>query len=198
MIAEGARGELGGCRRIVVVGTTGSGKTTLAGSLAAGMGCPHVELDALHWEPGWRQAPLEVFRARVSHALEGDAWVVDGNYSKVRDIVWPRAEGVVWLDHSLPVILYQLLRRTLRRVYTQEQLWNENREHFRTAFLSRDSLFLWALKTYRRRRRETPHLLSQPEYAHLRSVRLTSPRETRRWLAAFDVDLSKQDGVTSV
>jgi adenylate kinase family enzyme len=74
-------------QRISIVGTTGSGKTTLARSIAQSLQFPHVELDSLHWEPNWTTALLPVFRSRVSEALQGDRWVVDGNYSIVRDIV---------------------------------------------------------------------------------------------------------------
>ncbi|MGB9723987.1 MAG: AAA family ATPase [Chloroflexia bacterium] len=169
-------------RRIVVVGTTGVGKTALARRLARHLGLPHIELDALNWEPGWVAASLDTFRARVAQALAGETWVVDGNYSRVRDLVWSRADTVIWLDYALPVILGRLLRRTIRRIFTREVLWAGNRETFRGGFLSRDSLFLWALRTYGRRKREYPALFQQPEYAHLTVIRLRSPRQTRRWL----------------
>src|SRR5437016_1896693 len=80
--------------RIVVIGTSGSGKTTQARHLSERLGIPHVELDALHWVPGWTEAPTDALRERVTEALAGDAWLVDGNYSVVRDIVWPRADTV--------------------------------------------------------------------------------------------------------
>jgi len=172
-----------GHRRIVVVGTTGCGKTTLARQLAQRLAIPHVELDALHWGPGWTPAPLDLFRQRAAQALSGETWVVDGNYHVVRDIVWSRADTVVWLDYALPVILARLFWRTLRRIVTREALWNENRERFRAQFLSRDSLFLWALRSYPRRRREYPLLLQQPAYVHLTVVRLPSPRASRTWLS---------------
>ena len=168
--------------RIVVVGTTGSGKTTLAGELAQRLEVPHVELDALHWEPHWVEAPIEIFRKRVAHAVSGEAWVTDGNYSAVRDIVWSCADTIVWLDYSLPTILYRLARRTFRRIFTREELWNGNKERIWVQFLSRDSIFLWALKTYRRRRREYPELLSSPEHTHLHLVHLHSPHPARRFL----------------
>ncbi|HBY99094.1 MAG: hypothetical protein M5U01_42110 [Ardenticatenaceae bacterium] len=171
-------------RRIVVIGTTGSGKTTLARQLARRLGLPHVELDALNWGPNWSAAPVDVLRERTAQALSGDAWVIDGNYSRVRDIVWGRADTVVWLDYPLPVIMARLVRRTLRRITTREELWGGNRESWRVQLLSRDSLFLWALQTYRRRRREYPELLARPEYAHLQIVRLRSPREAEAWLAS--------------
>jgi adenylate kinase family enzyme len=169
-------------RRINVVGTTGSGKTTTARQLAQRLGLPHVELDALHWNPNWAEAPLAVFRQRVAQALAGDAWVVDGNYSKARDLIWSRVELVVWLDYALPRILWQLLQRTLRRTLLREELWSGNRERFLNQFFSRDSLFWWVLTTYRRRRAEYQALFAQPQYADLTIVRLPSPRATRDWL----------------
>ncbi|MBN1979154.1 MAG: adenylate kinase [Anaerolineae bacterium] len=170
-------------QRISVVGTSGSGKTTTAGQIAGRLGIPHVELDALHWEPNWTESPLEVFRERVTQALSGKTWAVDGNYGKVRDIVWSRADTVVWLDYALPVILWQLVRRTVHRCVTQEELWGGNRETLGKALFSRESILLWALKTYRRRKKEYPALLGRPEHAHLALVRLRSPRETHKWLS---------------
>jgi adenylate kinase family enzyme len=172
-------------RRIVVVGSTGSGKTTMARALAERLQLPHVELDALHWDSNWTPAPGEVFRERVANALAGEAWVVDGNYSVARDLVWSRAQMLVWLDFSLPLIMGRLTRRTFRRVLTGVELWNGNRERLREQ-LSRDSIFLWALQTHRRRRREYPRLLASPEYAHLRVVHLSSPGAARRWLARVE------------
>ena len=163
-------------RRIIVVGVTGSGKTTLARGLAWRFALPHVELDALYWGPGWTPASPEVFRARTAEALRGEAWVADGNYHIARDIVWSRATTFVWLDYSLPVILWRLTRRSLRRVFTREELWHGNRERLREQFFSRNSLYFWALKSYWRRRREYPAALRQPEHAHLAVVRLRSPR----------------------
>ena len=182
------RGQPG--RRYVVVGTTGSGKTTMAAAIAVRLGLSHVEMDALHWEPNWQEAPLEVFRQRVDQATRGEAWAADGNYSKVRDIVWGRADTVVWLDFSLLVIMGRLLWRTLRRVVTREELWNRNRESWREQFFSRDSLLRWVLTTYRRRRRQIPEALSLPEYAHLAVVHLRSPRAARRWLATIGPHLA--------
>lgn len=142
--------------RIAVVGTTGSGKTTLARELARRLGFDHIELDALNWEPGWQQAANDVFVERVRTAAERPRWVSDGNYSRACPVLWAHADTIVWLDYALPVIMWRLLRRTLRRIVTRQELWGGNRESFRTQFLSRDSLLLWALQTYRRRRREYP------------------------------------------
>jgi shikimate kinase len=173
-------------QRIAVVGTSGSGKTTLARQLSRRLGLPHVELDALHWDPGWMPTPAEIFRQRADAALGGQSWVVDGNHPEVRDLIWRRADTIVWLDYGLTLIMWRLTLRTFRRVATREVLWNGNRERdLRAHFFSRDSIFLWALKTYGLRRREYPALLASPAYAHLRSFHLRSPRATSAWLASL-------------
>jgi energy-coupling factor transporter ATP-binding protein EcfA2 len=117
-------------KRIVVVGSTGSGKSTLAQQLAERMNAPHIELDALHWEPNWTPAAPEVFMQRVNDAIAGESWTCSGNYSGVRDRIWQRADTVIWLNYSFPVVASRLLRRTLRRVVSQEELWNGNRESY--------------------------------------------------------------------
>lgn len=168
--------------RINVVGTCGSGKTTVAKSLAGLLGVPHVELDALFWRSGWGEATDPELRAAVSEAAAGDAWVIDGNYSRVRDLIWPRADTVVWLDYSFLCVFSQLLGRTIRRAVLREPLWHGNRESLRTSFLSRDSILLWAVKTHRRRRSQCRALLANPASSHLKVIQLRSPREAERWL----------------
>ena len=85
-------------RRVSVVGSSGSGKSTVAARLAEQLGVPHTELDAINHQPNWTPLPHEEFRRRVTEITAGAQWVVDGNYSTVRDIVWDRADTVVWLD----------------------------------------------------------------------------------------------------
>jgi adenylate kinase family enzyme len=168
-------------QRIAIVGTSGSGKTTLARQISQQLEIPHIELDALHWEPNWLEAPIDIFQARVTEALRGDRWVVDGNYSKVRDIIWRRADTIVWLDYAFPVVLGRLMKRTIWRVTTRQELWNGNREGLRETF-SQDSIVLWMLRTHWQHRKTYPLLFQQPEHAHLKVVRLSSPQKTQRWL----------------
>lgn len=168
--------------RINVVGTCGSGKTTVAKSLAGLLDVPRVELDALFWRPGWGEASDAELRAAVSEAAAGDAWVIDGNYSRVRDLIWPRADTVVWLDYPFSRVFGQLLKRTIRRAVLREPLWQGNRESLRKSLLSRESILLWAVKTHRRRRSQYRRLLADPQYGHLKVIRLRSPREAERWL----------------
>jgi adenylate kinase family enzyme len=168
-------------QRVVVVGVTGAGKTTFARALAARLNCPQNEMDAINLLPNWVERPVADFREQIALALAGDCWVVDGNYSKVRDIAWGWADTVIWLDYPLRLILWRLLRRTLTRIITREELWDSNYESLDKQF-SRDSILVWALRTYPRYRRQYPLLFQQPEYAHLQVVRLKSPDAAQRWL----------------
>ncbi|MDQ3553411.1 MAG: adenylate kinase [Chloroflexota bacterium] len=174
-------------RRVVVVGTSAAGKTTFARRLAAILDVPHVELDALNWGPGWTEADPDVFRARVAAALDAsEGWVVDGGYSHLRPLIWGAADTVIWLEFPLPVILLRLTRRTLVRVIGRQELWNGNRERWRTAFLSRKSLYWWVLTTHRGRRKRTEDALSLPEHRRLRAIRFRSPRQAEQWIQGLE------------
>ena len=167
--------------RIVIVGTSGSGKTTLAKHLAEQLNYHHVELDALHWEPNWQEAKPDVLRERVSQAISGESWIVDGNYSHLRDLIWPRADTVIWLNYSLATTLKRVTFRTFRRFFEQEELWNGNQEKLRM-LLSRDSIVLWALQTHPKNRDAYPKAFAQPEHAHLTVIEHPSPRTTDEFL----------------
>ena len=176
-------------RRVSVVGSTGTGKTTFGRELARIMAVPFVELDAINWGPNWTMIPAERFQARSAEAIAGDAWVIDGNYGGrgIRDLVWARADTIIWLDFSLGVIFRRLWQRTMERIRSGQELWPStgNRETFRNTFFSRESLFWWALKTHRRRRKNFARLLALPQYAGATRLRFTRPAQAEDWLAAI-------------
>ena len=170
-------------RRISVVGLSGSGKTTVAQRLARLVDAPHVELDALHWVyPDWAKPPDAEFAAAVQRALAGDAWVVEGNYRKVRAVYWSRVEMLVWLDLPLRVANWRVLRRTLRRLRSSKPLWGTQRESFRNAVLSYDSLWLWNIRVHRQRRRLFTSLAAELEHRGGLALRLRSQRAVEEWL----------------
>ena len=116
-------------QRIVIFGTTGSGKSWLAERLAARHGLRVVELDALFWGADWQPVPVELFRYRVECEIREGGWVVAGNYCSGARPVWEAADTLVWLDLPLPLVMARLLRRTARRIVTREDLWGTgNRE----------------------------------------------------------------------
>ena len=177
---------LRGCQRIVVLGRTGSGKTTLARELAAAIGVPHVELDALYFGPDFSTVPLSVLRERTSAAIAGDRWVTDGNKSAVRDLVWPRADTVVWLDYRLVVCLWRLGKRALWRtsaLKAQAAAGRSGKAGLPRQLLLAAKGVLTALRSHKGQRREYPRMFAEQENQHLAVVRLRSPRATRDWLA---------------
>ena len=167
-----------------MIGATGSGKSTFAHRLARSLDVAFVELDALFWESDWMPTPPDIFRARAEEATRATAWVVAGNYHHVRDIVWPRAEAIVWLDYALPLVFWRLTVLSVRRAVTREVLWSGNRENLGEHLMlwSERSLYHWLLKTYWRYKREYPRLFARPEHAHIEIVRFRAPREAERWL----------------
>ena len=175
-------------RRVVIGGETSAGKTTFSRALARRLDVPVIELDALFWGPNWTKPVPEEFRARVAEYVARDAWVIDGNYSVARDVVWQRADTFVWLDPPFRVLLWRLFLRTNRRIRSREELWtgSGNRERFTNAYFSKDSLYVWLVRAYRRHHRAWPRALAQPEYAHLRVHRLRSSGEADRWLRSID------------
>jgi len=174
-------------RRIIVVGNTGAGKSSLARALAARLDVPFVELDALFWEPGWVEADAEVFRNRVREATAGDAWVVAGNYtSRTQDLTWQRADSFVWLDLPLSVLLPRLVKRGWRRSRSGELLWGTNTETFwkhLKLWDQTESLLAFAMRAHGKKRREFEAAMHDPRFAQARWVQLRSGDEARRFLA---------------
>ena len=171
--------------RTAVVGTSCSGKTTFARQLAEQLGTSHVELDALFWLPDWQIRPKDEFRELVRQKIADSRWIVDGNYSPVRDLIWPRATAVVWLDYSFRVVFSRAFRRTLRRSVTREELFSGNRESWRRSFLSRESILLWVMETWRKNRHAHGRLVEEAGAKHLDVVRLRDPAASKQFLSSI-------------
>ena len=167
-------------RRVLVAGVSGAGKSTFARELAQRAGLPFHEMDALYHGPGWTR--LASFEDDVAAIASGDAWVFDSHgYKEVRDLVWSRADTVVWLDLSRPVVLARVLRRSYDRAAHGVETFNGNTETFR-AWLDPEHPVQWSMRSYAARGRDLRARFEDPAYAHLRRVRLASPRAAARWL----------------
>ncbi len=168
-----------------MVGNSGSGKSTLAAALAARLGVPHVELDSIYHQPNWVPLPRDEFRARVTALAEGDAWVIDGNYTAVRDVVWARADTVVWIDLPRPLVMRRIIGRTLRRAVRRQELWNGNREPW-SNWLTLDperSIIMWSWTQHATYRARYAEAMRDPALRHLSFVRLRSPGEVFAFLS---------------
>jgi adenylate kinase family enzyme len=169
---------------IVIYGASGSGKSTLGAAIAAKLGLPHVELDAIvHAHPNWVDLSTEEFRARVAEVLERypGGWVINGNYAPVRDMILPRADTAIWLRLPFRVVYPRLAWRTISRSVVNAPLWNGNRETLRQTFLTRDSMLLWGITSWKPTVRKTAEALATiPNNA--RVITLRSPRQVKRLL----------------
>jgi len=172
-------------RRVLVIGSSCAGKTTLAAALAARLGQPCFDLDELFWGPDWTPKPEDRFLALVDQAGAGEHWVMAGNYASARALLWPRVTTIIWLDYGLPTVLWRALRRSLVRGWTRQELWHGNHESLRRNFLSRESILLWVLSHFQRRRRQFEALRGQPPHGQPRWLAFRQPRAAQRFLAAL-------------
>ncbi|RSH77007.1 uncharacterized protein EHS24_003948 [Apiotrichum porosum] len=176
-------------RRVSVIGNSGAGKSTFARKLALKLDVPHLELDAINWQPGWTQLSRDDFRAAVSSHLESTqyaaGWVVDGNYGKGQDLVWDAADTIVWLDPPRYMSMLQLLWRCVVRTVTQQSLWGTGNVETWSQLLSTDptrSVLAYAWQNYHRHRRRVQEQMC--EVTHVQWVTLHSRLDTARFLEA--------------
>lgn len=174
--------------KINVIGTSGSGKSTVARGIAQKLKIPYIQLDALFWRSDWQGTPDDVFFTKIEESLAGKGdWVIDGNYKRTQSIKWREVDTIVWVDYSFARTLYQAVRRAATRAWQGQEIWpgTGNRETFRKSFFSRESIILWTLKTYKNNRRQYQALLNDARWQHVRFVRLRSPRETQAFLGSL-------------
>jgi len=169
--------------RINIVGTSGSGKSTVGKRIAEKLNIPYIQLDQLHWKPNWQESTDEELFTKLENALSADDWVLDGNYSKTQSIKWNRVQMVIYLDLPFHIVLYRIIRRSLRRGIRKEELWHGNKETVLQHLFTRNSMILWAIKTFHQNRKEYPKLFEKPEYSHIKFLRLRSDKEVEDFVA---------------
>ncbi|MEO5917045.1 MAG: adenylate kinase [Luteolibacter sp.] len=176
--------DLSGVRRINVVGSSGSGKSTFSNALANILQVRHIEMDALFWGPDWHWPSDEEFFGKLRAAVSKENWVLDGNYNRTIDIKWEEVDMVVWLDPGFPTTFFRSVKRAFKRSLTREEIWEGtgNRESFRKSFFSNDSIILWSVTNFRSIRRKYEALSVEEKYSHIRFVRLKTPSETEAFL----------------
>ena len=167
-------------RRVLVAGTSGAGKTTVARRVAALLDLPHIEIDALFHGPAW--TPRDTFESEVHRFSAGSCWVTEWQYSQVRAILAQRADLLVWLDLPRALVMRQVIRRTVRRRLGRQVLWNGNVEPPLWMILTdREHIVRWAWSTHHKTATRMAALLDQrPD---LVVVRLTSRSDVERWFA---------------
>ena len=162
-----------------VVGSPGAGKTTFGRKLAESLDAPFIELDSIFHQPQWAELPVNEFRQEVTERLEAPRWVVDGNYSAVQDLVWERADTVIWLDLPRRLVMRRVIARTIRRAATRERLWNENREPLTNLyrFDPEKNIIRWTWVNYPKYAARYGDAAQRTANAHLNFIRLRSQPE---------------------
>jgi adenylate kinase family enzyme len=172
-------------KRVNVIGTSGSGKSTFSRNLANALGCRYIEMDAVFWRPNWEEPNDEIFFADLEKIISAESWVLDGNYSRTQPLKWKHVDTVIWLDYGFLRTFYQVLFRSIKRAILKNELWQDtgNRESFRRAFLSKDSIVLWMLKHHKSNRIRYRSIFEGNNFPHVKFIRVASPREAQKILA---------------
>lgn len=175
-------------KRILIIGSSGAGKTTLAQALSQRLGIPHTELDSIYHRENWQPLDSHKFKQRVYEIAEGEKWVLCGNYfSKLGIDLWHRADTIIWCDYSFPLVFNRLLKRTVTRAVTKEELWNGNREELYANFFTNDSILWWMMKSWNKQKRRYGKLFSEPElFPTTRLVRLKKPQAAVEFLQSIE------------
>lgn len=170
-----------GIARVLVVGSSGAGKTTMAAALAARLGLPHTELDSLWHGPGW--VPRPEFERDVEAMLATGRWVTEYQYRPVKDRLLGQAQAVVWLDHPFPLVAARLFRRSVVRAVTRRAYWNGNRESIAMWLHASHPLRIVLSREFWAKRRRTETELTGAAARGVVVVRLRGARRARRWLS---------------
>lgn len=164
-------------RRVMVIGSGGSGKSTFARRLGEILGIEVVHLDREHWQPGWVEPPKQIWRSRVEQLTRGDTWIIDGNYSGTLDVRLAACDMVVFLDLARTVCLWRVLKRALTlRGRTRPDMAEGCVEKLDLSFLA----WVW---NYPSRTRPKVFALIEKHARGKRVVRLRSPAAVEQFLA---------------
>lgn len=170
---------------INIIGTTGSGKSTLALELAEKTKLQNIELDNLLWLDDWQESSNDALFLKLKIAMENaeTGWVIDGLYTRTIPMIMEKVDTVIWLDYPFHINLYRLTKRTLGRVISRKKLWeNSNNRESLKLMLSKESIFIWLIKSYPKNRKKYSDLMQNPAYQHIQFIRLTSPKQTEAFL----------------
>ncbi|BCN26019.1 adenylate kinase [Vibrio alfacsensis] len=172
-------------RRINVVGSSGSGKSTFSQKLADTLDVTYIEMDELFWLPNWEQRDDESFFEQLKNETQRDSWVLDGNYTRTQAYKWERVDTIIWLDYSRSLTMYRSITRSIKRAWTKQELWSGtgNRESFRKAFLNKDSVILWSIQNYKSRRERYLRLKVQLKDSPIKFIHITSPKMADEFLS---------------
>lgn len=165
-------------KKINIIGTSASGKSTFSELLATELDYPLIEMDRLFWKANWQESSDEEFFSELQQAMAGKTWVLDGNYSRTNFIKWPNVDTVIWIDYSFGRTVFQAFKRAISRIVNKTELWGKkgNVETFRRTFCSKKSIILWTLTNYWSNKKRYENLFLDPNLSHINFIKITNPK----------------------
>jgi hypothetical protein len=167
-------------RRILVIGVSGSGKSTAASRIAQMTGLSYIPTDPFYWKGGWIPTSADEVGILVDEATQGESWVLDGNFDSLRDLVWSRADTIVWLDFPFTMVVWRVAVRNIRWAILRKPIWSGNVMTFKQAWPG----IRHAIRSFRVKRRFYPTYLC--EFPHINVLCFKHPRELDRWLLTLN------------
>jgi hypothetical protein len=166
-------------KRILVIGASGSGKSTLARRLSELLGLPYFPTDPFYWEADWKLASDEHVMRQLVNVVEHETWILDGNFEDRRELVWGRADCIIWLDYSLPTVISRVVLRNLRWLVTRQRVWSGNVMSLSRAI----SGICHAANSYATKKARYPGYLAA--FPAITVHHFQTSRETEAWLAGL-------------
>lgn len=176
--------------KIMVVGTSCTGKSTLAAQIGERLQMTHFDLDELHWMPNWETRPApELRQILFERVLPLSRWVLSGNYTTAgRDNIWRDVQTLIWLDLSLFTTLKRYVKRTYRRIRYKELCCNGNIETLRSSIFTHEILLKYILKAHFFTRRPLYKRWMKNEMHDKHWIVLRSPKEVEAFLQNLTSD----------
>lgn len=177
--------------RINIIGCSGSGKSTFGRKLSSILDIKYYELDSLFWKPNWEQTDKDDFFDKAKSIVNTESWVIDGNYRRIEQIKFNRADTIIWIDTPFYLTMIQAFKRAIRRIKNKEELWEGtgNRETIRKTFFSKNSILLWTMTNYRRINKRYTDLFKSGRYEDTSRIRLKTRKEKELFLKKLEVEI---------
>ena len=175
-------------KRINVVGTSASGKSTFSKVLAQKLELSYIELDDLFWLDNWGESSVPNFFEKLQQSIDltPNGYVIDGNYSRTEEIKWQEIDTVIWLDLPFHINLFRSVKRALLRVVSKQKLWpNSNNQESLRMILTKDSIIWWMIKTHKKNQHKYLQMMQSSEYANIHWIRLSSRSEIKNFLKSL-------------
>lgn len=171
-------------KKINIIGTSDSGKSTFAKKLSLKLNIEYTEMDSLYWDDNWTPHNKEYFLQKIEEITNKNQWILDGNYRKTIPIKWQKADTIIWLDYSFCRTFFQVFKRAILRIIDKKPLWetSNNKESFKQTFMSKDSILLWMISSYPKTKKRYKLMLKEEKYSHINIIHLKSPKECEEFL----------------